>query len=308
MTTIETRRPHYVFPLLLILVGVVALLANLGVVGAGFWDRMFQLWPLVLVAIGLEVLTSHEPARSATRLGAFALVLVMAAAATIYAVSPWLPASSPSSSGSSSAPIGELSAGNLQLSLGAGKLTLSSADLGTDLYRAGYSSTGVAPGRSFQVESGTLKVRVNDSFPGGWPGGNGNQLDLTLNHSIPWDVTVNAGGVSGTIDLRDVNLSSLNVNSAAGTLAVKLGAPSANTSLDFNGVAHHVTISAPAGTQIRVHASGIASNIALPDGRRLTGAFSDQSWQSGGYPGTAGSYSIEMAGVANNLALEVPQS
>jgi hypothetical protein len=308
MVTIERRRgSHFLLPLLLIIAGLIFLLANLGLVGGGFWDRLFQLWPLVLVVIGLEVLTSQEPARSAARLGAFAVVLVLAAGATLYAIGPWGPASVPAS-GTSSAPLRGLTAGRLDLSFGPGNVTLTSADLGQDLYRASYSSTGSAPSRTFAVEGDTLQVQVRHNSPVAWLGQSSDRLDLTLNQAIPWAVTINAAALNGTVDLRTASLTSLEVNSASGKYRVELGSPASAVSLAFNGTAQNLTVSAPAGTEFKVHSTGVASNVTLPGGQTLSGAFNDQNWQSAGYPGSAGSYSIEMSGVANKLALEVPQS
>jgi hypothetical protein len=306
MVTIERRGPHLVLPLLLIVAGLIALLANFGLLAYGFWDRLFQLWPLILVVVGLEILTRGERATPSARWGAFGMVLVLVAGATIYAVGPWLPTSGGALKGTSSAPLAGVSSANLNLSYGAGAITLTSADTGQDLYQASYSSTGVAPSRTFTVDGDTLTVNIKNNFA--WLGQNGDRLDLKLNQSIPWAVTVNTGGGANTIDLRTVNLRSLAVNAAAGRVTLQVGAPSSSVPITFSGVSQNVHLSAPAGTLFSVHASGIASNVTLPDGTRLSGAFSDRSWQSAGYPGSAGSYSIELSGVAQNLTLEVPQS
>ena len=305
MVTIERRGPHLVLPLLLIVAGLIALLANFGLIASGFWDRLFQLWPLILVVVGLEILTRGEQTTAAARWSAFAMVLVLAAGGTMYAIGPWLPTSG-APSGTSSAPLGGLSSANLTLSYAAGNLTLASADLGQDLYQASYSSSGMAPSRTFTVDGDSLTVNVKTNFA--WLGQNGDRLDLKLNQSIPWAVTVNTGGGANTIDLQTVDLRSLVVNAAAGKVTLMLGAPSSSVPLTFSGVSQDVHLSAPAGTLFSVHASGIASNVTLPDGQKLSGAFSDRSWQSAGYPGSEGSYSVQLSGVAQNLTLEVPQS
>jgi hypothetical protein len=307
MVTIERRGPHYVLPLLLIVAGVIALLANVGLIADGFWDRLFQLWPVILVVVGIELLTRGAGTRTAVRLGAFALVVVVAAAATLYVVGPWLPATG-LQNGTSSAPIGGLASGSLHLSVGAGTVTLTSANLGEDLYSASYSSSGIAPSRSFEVNGSTLSIKVGNRNAVPWVRQGDDRLDLTLNQSIPWSVTIDAGGVNGTLDLRAADLRSLTVNSAAGNLTVELAAPANAVPISFNGVAQNLIVSVPAGTPVRVHAAGIAGSVVLPDGRALNAALGDRSWQSTGYPGDAGSYSIEVSGVASKLALEVPQS
>ena len=303
MVSMERRRPHYLLPLLLIVVGLVALLVNLDLVSGGFWDRLFMLWPLVLVVIGLEFLTADDRAGRTARVAAFGAVLVIAAGATLYAIAgPAISGGLPS--GTSSAPMGQISSANLELSYGAGTVNLTTADLGSDLYRASYSSKGVAPSRTFDLNGSTLTVKVNNNFPGSWFGGS-DRLDLTLNSSIPWAVTVNAGGFTGDLDLRSVDLRSLDVNAAAGKVTLQLGSPTSSIPVQFSGVAQQLTVKVPSGTAIAVHASGIASNVTLPDGQSLSGAFSDKSWQSANYAGAAASYDVEVSGVADQLTVEV---
>jgi hypothetical protein len=56
----ETPRRSYFGPLLLIAVGVVFLLNNLGVAGEGFWTLILRLWPLILIAMGLDSLLQRQ--------------------------------------------------------------------------------------------------------------------------------------------------------------------------------------------------------------------------------------------------------
>jgi len=48
------RRPSIFWPLILITVGVVLLLNNVGVIEGDMWGTILQLWPLLLIAIGLD--------------------------------------------------------------------------------------------------------------------------------------------------------------------------------------------------------------------------------------------------------------
>ena len=50
------ERSSFVWPIILIVIGVVFLLDNLGLLGRHLWDNIWQLWPILLVAIGLDSL------------------------------------------------------------------------------------------------------------------------------------------------------------------------------------------------------------------------------------------------------------
>lgn len=49
-----------VFGVLLVFLGIVFLLQNLGILPWGVWGRLWQFWPVVLVAIGLNLLLRHR--------------------------------------------------------------------------------------------------------------------------------------------------------------------------------------------------------------------------------------------------------
>src|SRR5438105_848230 len=80
------RGAGVVLPVLLIGLGVIFLLQNLGVLNREAWRSLFQLWPLLLVVIGLDLmLRDHLPAAARAPL---ALVLLGVGAVAILAFSP----------------------------------------------------------------------------------------------------------------------------------------------------------------------------------------------------------------------------
>ncbi|NIO06896.1 MAG: hypothetical protein GTO40_02485, partial [Deltaproteobacteria bacterium] len=56
----RARRGGLVGPLLLIGLGVIFLLNNLGVLAVSVWDVVFHLWPVILIAIGLDLLIGRR--------------------------------------------------------------------------------------------------------------------------------------------------------------------------------------------------------------------------------------------------------
>jgi hypothetical protein len=78
----EFRRGGFVGPIILIGLGVVFLLNNLGFLEWGIWETVLRLWPLLLIAVGLDLLI---PRRSAV--GAMLSLIVMLA---VIAGAVWL--------------------------------------------------------------------------------------------------------------------------------------------------------------------------------------------------------------------------
>jgi hypothetical protein len=50
------NRPSFIWPIILITVGVIFLLSNLGILGEDIWDNIWRLWPVIFIAIGLDSL------------------------------------------------------------------------------------------------------------------------------------------------------------------------------------------------------------------------------------------------------------
>src|SRR5258706_3627848 len=88
----RSRYRSYFWPAVLILVGVFALLVNSGLVAPERLDRLADLWPLILVVVGLELLVrrSLQGANAGLAAGPI-VVLAISRAAAYVAFEPALP-------------------------------------------------------------------------------------------------------------------------------------------------------------------------------------------------------------------------
>jgi len=68
------RRPGITGPIILISLGVLFLLNNLGFIELNLWDVIMRFWPILLIAIGLDILIGRRSAWGA----AIAAVVVLA--------------------------------------------------------------------------------------------------------------------------------------------------------------------------------------------------------------------------------------
>src|SRR5258707_13506685 len=87
------RYRSYFWPAVLILVGVFALLVNSGLVAPQRLDRLADLWPLILVVIGLELLVRRSLQGANAEQAAVLIVVLAIVGATAYvALGPAIPA------------------------------------------------------------------------------------------------------------------------------------------------------------------------------------------------------------------------
>src|SRR5438445_9827920 len=78
--------------LLLIAIGIIVLLANTGVLSQQALERLGDLWPLLLVILGLQLILNHTlPRRQATLIGLGATAIIVIVALAYAALAPATP-------------------------------------------------------------------------------------------------------------------------------------------------------------------------------------------------------------------------
>ena len=119
----------FLWPALLILIGVIALLANTGQIPAERLYNVVILWPLILVVIGLELIVRRSLHGVGGDVAAALIILLAVAGATAYVAAS--PITHFSQTLDSSAEVGSISAASLEIDAGAAQVTVvGSSDLG----------------------------------------------------------------------------------------------------------------------------------------------------------------------------------
>jgi hypothetical protein len=236
------RRPLIAFPLVLIGLGIVFLLANAGYVGEGALRRLVDLWPIALVLIGLDVLFRDRSA-------AVALIVEVAviAASVVYAVAG--PATGLVSVGTHSTSVGRLDATSLALTVnyGAGRLVMHS---GTSELVAVSSSREDVRVQDVRHSGSFAAVTVsptNDQFPINTD----RTWDVVIPSDIPVALTANVGAGEFRFDLRDVKLDSARINGGASDLVVTLPKPVGDIPVTISAGASSITLEIPSGVDYR---------------------------------------------------------
>src|SRR5215472_15695632 len=140
----QSRYRSFFWPAVLILAGVVALLVNIGAISGDRLYLLFDLWPLILIVIGLEIILRRTwQGAQADLAGALIVVLAIAGSIGYLALSP-NPAvhrqdvSFDLTSG--------LEKASLEIDAAAATVNISGGgDLGNKLFTAHYTYTGQGP-------------------------------------------------------------------------------------------------------------------------------------------------------------------
>jgi len=299
------RNRGLILPLILIGIGVVVLLANTGIVSRPAVERLVDLWPLLLVIFGLQLILNHTlPRQQATLIG-IAVTAVIIIAALAYAI--LAPATSVGvQKVDASAQAGGLTAATLDVNYSAATVDVNAASLGDRLYQVhvDYPGGENPPTISLDHENGRLEIHESSSFsPFHLFGSNRRHVVLTLTDRIPWTIQVGGGAANLRLDLRHLQLLKLEVSGGANRMDAQLPAAKGTVMLEVSGGFSNLALHAPAETQWRIGVSGGANAITINGS--TTGALSgDFERQSAGYGTATNRYDIQISGGASHLDLK----
>ena len=290
----------FLWPALLILIGVIALLANTGQIPAERLYNLVILWPLILVVIGLELIVRRSLHGVGGDVAAALIILLAVAGATAYVAAS--PTTHFSQTLDSSAELGSISAASLEIDAGAAQITVvGSSDLGTNLYHAHIDYSGPKPDVTLDRSTGALVItqRGNDFFAFGQQRF---ALNVQLNPAVPWTISQSTGAATSTFNLANVHVSSLSVNTGASRNDITLGPPSGKVPVQINGGSLTVRVHRPSGAQVSVSVSGGAISLAA-DGHDYHG-FGTLHFSSSSFDASQDGYRVEVNGGACNVTVD----
>src|SRR6266851_830764 len=289
MEEVVMRNRSYFWPATLILTGVLALVAETGAISGERLLRLADLWPLILIVIGLELL-NRRVLQGPRRDLATALIVLLAVGGAVAYVAVRGPVSDATQTMNTSDAVGILNEATLDVVAGAMTMTVAGSDsLGSDLYRAHIEYSGTKPAIRLDRTTGNLRIFKNDDFA--LFASRRFVLDLQLNSAVSWNVSANSGASKDTLKLSTVKVGS-----------ITLGRPTGMVPIRVEGGAITLRLHRPRGSEAFVHVSGGAVTLDA-DGRELHGV-GDETWQSAGYDGAADAYRVEINGGASTVTVD----
>jgi Domain of unknown function (DUF5668) len=256
----------FFWPAVLILIGVFALLVNAGVVSTDRLSLLGDLWPLILIVIGLELIVRRGVQGSAGDVAAVLIVLLAAGGAIAYVALAPNPGTTHTLD--SSAAVGNLDHASLEIDAGSANITVGGTKavvLGSDLYHAHITYSGPKPDVSFDRSNGRLQISQSNS--GLAFRSSRFTLDLQISSNVQWKITSNGGASTETFGLGNVPVGSLDINTGASREDITLGPPTGIVPITINGGALTVHLYRPPGSGAAVAVSGGAVSLDF-DGRQ----------------------------------------
>jgi hypothetical protein len=300
-----SRNRGLIVPLILIGIGVIVLLVNLGVLSAAALSRLADLWPLLLVIIGLQLVLNHTlPRQQATLVGLGAAAVIVIAAIAYVTLGPGNQFGTQAAD--SSQRLSGLSSATLSLDYSASSLEVRGRGLGDSLYQAhvDYPSGENPPTFSVDQQSGTVEINDSSGFsPFHLFSSNRRHLAVALSDRIPWTIEIGGGASNVQLDLTGLQLANLEISGGASSVDVQLGRPKGTVQIHVSGGASNLRMHAAAGSAWNVDASGGVNGVTI-NGENSGGLGSFHK-QSSGYNATTDRFNIEMSGGVSHLELRI---
>ena len=257
------RSPSIFWGGLLVIVGVLFLLANLGVLNSLDWNVV---WPVLLIALGVWLLLA--------RIG---------------------PGGGAADVDSAEAREG-LERAKLEVSVGAARLAVAAQGLDDQLYRVHIEHAGTPPDVRLDRATGTVRIAQRADW---FMGARRLNIDARLTDAIPWEVVCSTGAIRGDFDFTSTALTGFGCRTGASQINLALGAPKGIVAVRIEGGALTVSITRPSGVPVQVQASGGAVQLR-GDGSRQDG-LGTRSWKSDGFDAAGDRYDVTVSGGALNV-------
>jgi len=253
-----SRNPSVFWGGVLVILGVLFLLANLGVLNQINWDVV---WPVLIIAVGVWLIAARiGPARAAAAVD-------------------------------SAEPRESLEKAKLELAVGSARITVSATPLGDQLYRVHIEHAGTAPEVKLDRTTGTVRISQRTDW---FMGARRFQVDAALTDAVPWEFACTTGAIRGDFDLAAATLTGFTCKTGASHINLNLGKPKGAVPVRVDGGALTVEVRRPAGVAIQVQASGGSVRLR-GDGSSMDGVGS-RTWKSDGYDAATDRYDVTVSG------------
>lgn len=258
-----------IFPIVLIVAGLILLLNNLGIVPWSVWLSLAQLWPALLILLGIDLLFGRRHPGFGAAIAVTMLVLVVGVALVGTARA----GSAATVEQTETVPLNGATSGVVMVNFGAGQLAVGA--LPSDSPNLLQLTAALAPGASLpppatRVENGTETTTVevkggaaNWGFLGSTARGDAD-TNILLSQRVPQTLRINLGAGSGNLDLTSVPVHDLTVNLGAGQATIHFPASAGTTTADIRGgAAGQLTLVIPPGVGASIHTTDGLVNVKV---------------------------------------------
>jgi hypothetical protein len=280
--------------LLFIILGVIFFLINFGILSWNFWVSVIDLWPLILILVGISLFFKK-------RLPFSLILLVFLIALAGYSLifgeryAPWdslrykLPhysgsgiTNSDNSMSTDASLTSDVTKAELKINLNGAIINIGSLDplnSQSQLCQGSYTwknMFGGQPEFGTQQEGDTMRINLSSNMRGGIK----NSLELNLSSKVKYFLDINAGAVDGNLDFSQLEVEKFNLKTGASKYTLQFGDNGLTTEGKINSGVSDITLMIPENAGLHVHFDGVACETDFMGSGLL---LDNKEWSSPGY-------------------------
>ena len=232
--------------IILVIVGVVLLMQTTGVVSWDLWLNLWRFWPVLIIAIGINIFMGCRMWWLSTLL--VAVLLIGAVAGSIALTTDDEPVVTTLTES-----LDGLSSMDLSLTFAAGDLIVRSLRAGSPNLVEGRFET---PGRAAQAtltrsgDTGVLSITMEARSWSRWF--SNADWDISLSQSPSLSIDLDGGAASMNLDLRDLRVTNLDIDVGAASVDVTLPASAGEVSVGIDAGAASIKVIVPEGIAAKI--------------------------------------------------------
>ena len=267
------RRPSITGPVILIALGVIFLLNNLGLVELNAWDIVLRFWPILLIAVGLDILIGHRSAWGSA-ISLVVILAILAGGIVFFDNQPrWKYAVQ-----SVEIPLGNVGNATVTLDPAVGYLLVDALPKGSKVLIKGevrpFSGEEIGETVDFSGTRATIDLWTKGvivvPFFSGWS--DQPSWDLALHPGVAIDMVVDFGVGKAELDLRDLQIGELLVKHGVGQTILLLPAAD-NMDIVLEGGIGEIRVVIPKDVGVRLRADVGIGNVQVPSDYTRDGDF-----------------------------------
>ena len=286
------HRPSLFWPVVLIVSGILLLLSNLGYLPEPSWSLLWRLWPVILIALGLDVLIGRRSLAGAIISGILIFLLIGGVVGAVFfarnipLLADW--ARGPTLEQEFvSHPLNDIEQATVSIDFTTQQGELTALDDSSHLIEGDIDYYGdlisdVTPDNG-AVAVELVSVRSTPLFNTSFGGARSGTWDVALHPSAAYDLDLKGGSGRLTLDLSELTLTGFRFDQGSG--ATELSLPSAGTfSGQIDGGSGGLYIVLPEEMEIRIFLDGGSGAFRTDEHFTLvSGEPDDGIWESENY-------------------------
>lgn len=249
-------------PFVLIILGAIFLLNNFGILPWSIWTNLWKFWPALLILIGIEYLIGQSISLKTTII----LLLLIFLIPVIFAINPVTKNPLATDELKVSEDLGALTKAKIIIDLPATNLNLKVAQDPTKLVvgKISFSKAANKPEIAIEESFGQAILKITqESVPGlSFLSSLKNDTNLSLTGQIPLEIQVNTDASREKINLEDLRIDYLEINSKASDLNITFGnAYSSRAKIKTS--ASNLSIKIPNDIETRIKIDSKVKNLSI---------------------------------------------